>query len=436
MFAASAVSRVQAALEKAHDAQDTLNAFISIDDERALERASEIDARIKKGEAVGPLAGVPVGLKDLIDQKGRVTTAGSAFYHEIPSASAPCVNSLEQAGAVIIGKTGLHEWAFGFSSENPHWGVIRNPWDQTTSPGGSSGGSAVAVSSGITPISIGTDTGGSVRVPAALCGTFGLKVTHGRISLDGVFPLVGSLDTVGPLADSIKNLDLAYRAMSSDPTPEPDPTPMRLGVPQPWHENSPIGDDIAGEFESAVTALRDMGHEVHSIDMPDAEPSVQLWNSIAAEVRMVHSEFRQEHQRYGPDVARRLEDADLVTEEDGDKAKGWQEMIRTRFSDALNTVDFLITPTVPVRRKVIGEDGIGDRHYRAVLSYFSALVNHSLHPAIALPLLNSGTPPASLQVIGSPSSESALIAFGRSLEAQELVGFEPCPIDPRTPGGG
>jgi len=261
-------------------------------------------------------------------------------------------------------------------------------------------------------------------------------VTHGRISLDGVFPLVGSIDTVGPLADSIENLDLAYRAMSSDPTPEPDPTPVRLGVPQPWNENSPMGDGIAGEFERAVTALRDIGHEVHSIDMPDVEPSIQLWNSIAEEVRMVHSEFRQERQRYGPDVARRLEDADQVTEEDGDKAKVWQEMIRTRFSDALKTVDFLITPTVPVRRKVIGEDGIGDRHYRAVLSYFSALVNHSLHPAIALPLLNSGAPPASLQVIGSPSSESALIAFGRALETQELVGFEPSPIDPGMPGGG
>ena len=152
MLGASAVSRVQAALDAANGTQNTLNAFISIDDERALERASEIDARISKGEHVGPLAGVPVGLKDLIDQRGRVTTAGSAFYRQEPGSNAPCVDALEQAGAVIIGRTGLHEWAFGFSSENPHWGVIRNPWDQTTSPGGSSGGSAVAVAAGITPM--------------------------------------------------------------------------------------------------------------------------------------------------------------------------------------------------------------------------------------------------------------------------------------------
>ena len=436
MLGASAVSRVQAALDAANGTQNTLNAFISIDDERALERASEIDARINKGEHVGPLAGVPVGLKDLIDQRGRVTTAGSAFYRQETGTNAPCVDALEQAGAVIIGRTGLHEWAFGFSSENPHWGVIRNPWDQTTSPGGSSGGSAVAVAAGITPISIGTDTGGSVRVPAALCGVYGLKVTHGRIPLAGVFPLVGSIDTVGPLADSIENINIAYRTMSSDSAPEPGPAPMRLGIPQPWHENSPTDDDIAGEFANTVAALRDMGHEVHPIEMPDVEPSIQLWNSIAEEVRMVHGEFRRESQPYGKDVAKRLDDAELVTEEEGVKAKVWQKMIRTRFSDALSTVDFLITPTVPVRRKVIGEESIGDRHYRAVLSYFSALVNHSLHPAIALPLLSSGAPSTSLQVIGSRDSEAALVAFGRTLEAQKLVGFEPSPVDSPKPGGG
>jgi aspartyl-tRNA(Asn)/glutamyl-tRNA(Gln) amidotransferase subunit A len=211
---------------------------------------------------------------------------------------------------------------------------------------------------------------------------------------------------------------------------------MRLGIPQPWHEDSPTDDDIAAEFANAVAALRDIGHEVHSIEMPDVEPSIQLWNSIAEEVRMTHGEFRRESRPYGKDVAQRLDDADLVTEEEVVGAKAWQEMIRTRFSDALATVDFLITPTVPVRRKIIGEERIGDRHYRAVLSYFSALVNHSLLPAIALPLLSTGAPPTSLQVIGCRDSEAALIAFGRTLEAERLVGFEPSPIDSGKPGGG
>jgi aspartyl-tRNA(Asn)/glutamyl-tRNA(Gln) amidotransferase subunit A len=437
----SAVTRVQAALDAAHASQETLNAFTSIDDEGALERADEFDTRISRGEYVGPLGGVPVALKDLIDQKGRVTTAGSHFYRETPDVDAACVERLETAGAVIIGRAGLHEWAFGFSSENPHWGTVRNPWDPSTSPGGSSGGSAVAVAAGITPIAIGTDTGGSVRVPAALCGTYGLKVTHGRIPLDGVFPLVSSIDTVGPLADSMENLDLAYRAMSSDTTPPPEAKPLRLGIPQPWYENSPTDEDIAGEFTMAVESLRSLGHEVHPIDMPDVEPSIQLWNAIAGEVREVHAGFRHRNEIYGEDVALRLSDADLVTEIEGAEAGAWQRQMRVRFSDALTTVDFLITPTVPVRRKVIGEDSIGDRHYRAVLSYFSALVNHALNPALALPVagtarLRKGRPPVSIQVIGERGSDAALIAFGQSLESEGIVGFELAPIGPPKPQGG
>ena len=428
----SATERVRAALAAAHGAQATVNAFTSIDDERALDRAAAID----RGELTGPLAGVPIGLKDLIEHEGRVTTCGSAFYRHTATKTAPCVQDLEDAGAVIIGRTGLHEWAFGFSSENPHWGPVRNPWDLNTSPGGSSGGSAAAVAAGIVPIAIGTDTGGSVRVPSALCGTFGLKVTHGRISLDGVFPLVAEIDTVGPLADSIDGIETSYRAMSGDSTPVPDLGSRRFGVPQPWYEESPTDDEIAAAFVTTVEALRSLGHEVHAIEMPDVAPSMHLWNAIAEPAREVHRKFRESGEPYGEDIAQRLDDADKVKPEEADRAREWQQMIRTRFADALGTVDFLITPTVPVRRKVIGETGIGDRHYRAVLSYFSALVNHSLHPAIALPLANSGSPPASLQVIGSKGSETALIGLGQHLVDVEMVRFAQAPANSPIPGTG
>ena len=415
----SATERVQAALDAAHASQDAINAFTSIDDERALIRAGEIDAM----EHDGPLAGVPIGLKDLIDHKGRVTTCGSAFYRHEATETSPCVNGLEDAGAIIVGRTGLHEWAFGFSSENPHWGPVRNPWDLNTSPGGSSGGSAAAVAAGIVPIAIGTDTGGSVRVPAALCGTFGLKVTHGRIPLDGVFPLVSTIDTVGPLADSLDGIELSYRAMSGDNTRPPAAETLRFGVPQPWYEDSPTEDEIAATFVDTVQALRELGHEAHAIEMPDVAPSFHIWNAIAEEAREVHRPFRERGEPYGADLIQRLDDADAVTSEEIAEARIWQQMIRTRFSDALHTVDFLITPTVPVRRKVIGETGIGDRHYRAVLSYFSAVVNHSLLPAIALPLAGSGSPPASLQVIGNRGTEVDLISLGRRLESAGLVEF-------------
>ena len=424
MHGVSAVSRVRQALEMAHASQPEINAFTLIDDERALERAAGIDATIQRGEYAGPLAGVPVALKDLINQEGHTTTCGSAFYREEASTSATCVQRLEDAGAVIIGRTGLHEFAFGFSSENPHFGPVRNPWDTATSPGGSSGGSAASIAVGITPIAIGTDTGGSVRVPAALCGTFGLKVTHGRIPLDGVFPLVSSVDTVGPLADSIDNIDISYRVMSEDDTPEPEPTGLRFGIPQPWVEDAPFSGDVAIEFEKAAIAIRDLGHEVTDIPMPEVTVPGEIWNAIAAEVTDVHREFRLAGKPYGDDVAQRLDDAEVVTPEQTAVAHQWQLMLRDRFDQALQQVDFLLTPATPAMRKEIGNDMIGGHHYRKVISYFSALVNQSLHPAIAAPLLGSGSPPFSIQVIGGMNREVDLIAVGRSLEGAGLVGFK------------
>ena len=423
----TATVRVKAALEMAEARQKTLNAFTHIDDEAAMDRAGRIDATAGDGVPAGALSGVPIGLKDLIDQEGRVTTAGSAFYRHVADRSSPVVTRLEASGAVIIGRTGLHEFAFGFSSENPHFGPVRNPWDPDTSPGGSSGGSAASVAAGITPVAIGTDTGGSVRVPAALCGCFGLKVTHGRIPLDDVFPLAISVDTVGPLADSIETLDSSYRAMSGDEADEPRPDRLRLGVPEPWVGSAPMDDEVGHAFEATVRTLEALGHQVTAIEMPGVIPAPELIDAIAGEVAEVHRRFREDGLPYGADVAKRVDDC-LDTDADRIEAgRAWQMKIRSRFADAFEGLDLIITPTTPVMRKVIGEDMIGDRHYRSVLSWFTALVNHALHPAIALPLAGTGAPPVSLQAIGPLGSETALIDFGRTLEESGLVGFIPAP---------
>jgi Asp-tRNA(Asn)/Glu-tRNA(Gln) amidotransferase A subunit family amidase len=429
----TATAKVAKALELAHATQETVNAFISLDDERALARAASIDARMAEGEEVGPLAGAPVGLKDLIDHEGRVTTCGSAFYAVTATRTAECVRRLENAGAVIVGRTNLHEWAFGFNSENEHWGPVRNPWDLNTSAGGSSGGSGAAVAAGITPISIGTDTGGSIRVPAALCGTFGLKVTYGKVPLDGVFPLVPSIDTVGPLANSMENLDRSYRVLSGDNTPLPEPGELRLGVPEPWYGDAPLHDDIRHAFETIVGNMRDLGHEVHPIQMPDVKPTSQLIDAIGLEVTASHREFRQRGEHYSEAVRTRIEVAESVTPEAAEAARSWQQMLRDRFSDAFSTVDLLLTPACPWPQKVIGEEMIGEKSHRTVISYFSALVNHALLPAIAMPLPGTRRPPASLQAIGNHHSEPLLIAFGRSLESDGLVGFEAPGRNPPRP---
>lgn len=428
MSGSSAVSRVQQALDSAHATQGSLNAFTYLDDERALLRAAAIDELIADGGSPGPLAGVPVGLKDLIDHEGRTTTAGSGFYRKQATESSVAVRALEESGAVIIGRTGLHEFAFGFSSENPHFGPVRNPWDTDTSPGGSSGGSGAAVGAGITPISIGTDTGGSIRVPAALCGCYGLKVTHGRISLDGVFPLALSVDTVGPLADSIENLSIAYRVMSDDLSREAEPSAVRLGIPQPWFDQAPMEARVASVFAATVEVLRELGHTVVPVEMPGVLPAPELMFAISSEINAVHAAFRERGLVYGEDVAARLDDCASVTTDQEEAGREWQREVREQFATALSDVDMLLTPTTPVTRKVIGEDSIGDRHYRAVLSWFSAVVNHALHPAISLPVIGSGDPPVSLQLIGSLGSETRLLGFGRSLENQGVVGFTPAPL--------
>jgi aspartyl-tRNA(Asn)/glutamyl-tRNA(Gln) amidotransferase subunit A len=419
----SIVDRVERALAAGQATQPTLNVFTEIDAEAAMARASEIDASLQRGEPAGALAGLPVGLKDLIDHQWHTTTAGSAFYRHEADRSSPVVTRLEAAGAVVVGRTGLHEFAFGFSSENPHFGPVRNPWDPGTSPGGSSGGSAAAVAAGITPVAIGTDTGGSVRVPAALCGCFGLKVTHGRIPLDGVFPLATSIDTVGPLADSIDALDLSYRILSFDASEEPAPKGLRLGVPEPWLGEAPIDEQVGAVFEGTVRTLEDLGHEVRVIDMRGVLPAPELIDAIAGEVGEVHRRFREQGLLYGEDVGKRVDDCLATSPERVEAGMNWQLMIRRRFAEAFEAVDLIITPTTPVMRKVIGEDIIGGRHHRAVLSWFTALVNHSLHPAVALPLAGTGAPPVSLQAIGPLGSETGLLSFGRSLENAGLAGF-------------
>ena len=212
-----------------------------------MARAEELDRRIAAGEDVGPLAGIPIGLKDLIDQAGIPNTNGAAFEPAVPDTSATVVDRLEAAGAVIIGRTGLHEFAFGFTSENEHFGPVRNPWDTDLSPGGSSGGSAAAVAAGIVPAAIGTDTGGSVRVPAALCGVVGLKVTHGRVPLTGVTPLAPSLDTVGPITRTVADAAAVYAAIAGDDPHDPWAAPVpvdRAGEPRDPSTIS-IGDSEA-----------------------------------------------------------------------------------------------------------------------------------------------------------------------------------------------
>jgi len=432
-------------LERSRRFQPQLNAYTEID-EKAQERADAIDDDLGSGNDPGPLAGVPIAIKDLIDQAGAITTCGSGFYRQVAEHSATVIRRLEAAGAIIIGRTGLHEFAFGFSSENDWFGPVRNPWDTATSPGGSSGGSAVAVAAGLAAGAIGTDTGGSVRVPAALCGVTGLKVTHGRVPLTGVFPLASSLDTVGPLGRTVDDVAALYRVMAGHDPVDPwsahqpentasTPTSLKglvVGVPQPWIETAPITGDVKNAFSACLDRLDELGAIVHEVRHPLLHPSQELSDLISAEVASVHRHWLADPSRqYGPEVADRLQRTLEVSLDDYLAAQVWRAGLRNATAGLFDEVDVLLTPTVGATRKTIGETAIvveGEpTSYRLVLSWFSSLVNHMGVPALAMPLRTAGDPPPSLQMIGPWWSEHRLLSLGRSLEEAAVVAFRPPP---------
>ncbi len=439
-------SSIEEALEAAAAKQPNINAFTEIDADGALARADQLDRQHAEGRELGPLAGVPIVLKDLIDHAGHVTTCGSSFYRHQATSSAEAVERLEAAGGVIIGRSGLHEFAFGFSSENPWFGPVRNPWNADESTGGSSGGSAAAVSAGIVPLAIGTDTGGSVRVPAALCGTWGLKVTHGRIPLSGVFPLAGSLDTVGPLGSSVSDLTLAYRAMAGyapgDPWSVPDsetrPRPItrvnapRLGIPQPWVEKGPTSREVRASFQQGVDALTELGASVFPVEVPELEP-FGMGNELAqSEIAEVHRRFWEDESKvYGADVHERLAEAFEVTLDQAIAARRWRAGIRNAARRIFEHVDFLITPSVGAMHKSIGVDNLdldgASTFYRPVFSWYSALVNQLGLPALSAPLAAEGSPSPSIQLIGPAWSEERLLELGDRLERTGMARFRPAP---------
>ncbi|MEX0668059.1 MAG: amidase, partial [Acidimicrobiia bacterium] len=367
---------VRDAVEHLQAAQDQLNACTLI--------VEDAVAKVPSGR----LANMSVAVKDIIDQKGLPTTCGSGIYRQVPSVSAPVIDRLEAEGAVMVARTGLHEFAYGFSSENHWFGPVRNPWDTATSPGGSSGGSAVAVAAGLVDGAVGTDTGGSIRVPAAMTGIFGLKVTSGRIPIGGVFPLAPSLDTVGPLARETRTLGLLYGAMAATETSTSLGTidGLRIVVPRIWVDGGPLEPLVKSAFDATLGDLRSLGAKVVELDLGDLMPWGKIQELAGAEAAHVHRPFRTAGQPYGPEVDARLTAAEAVTAAEYLEAHAWRAGLVETMAEAFRTTDVLATPAVAQRRKLIGEERIGDQHYRPVLSWFSALVNHSGNPAIALPL--------------------------------------------------
>ncbi len=432
---------VEAALAAAYATADDLNAFTLIDGDGAMARAEGIDLLVAAGRDPGPLAGVPVGLKDLIDQAGLPNTRGSGFAPQVPENSATVVRRLGASGAVIIGRTGLHEFAFGFTSENHFFGPVRNPWDLATSPGGSSGGSGASVAARITPIAIGTDTGGSVRVPAALCGVYGLKVTHGRVPLTGVYPLAPSLDTVGPIATTVADTTAAYLVMAgydapdgwsvaiepSQPNLRSSDTTLTIGVVDQWCNAGPTSAKVRAGIDRFVEGAQDAGFRIREIDDPALAPPERLGLAAGPEILAIHRDrFGANPEGYGPQTRERLAATSDATSEDLLRAIEWGALARNRLGAlASDGVDIFVGPTVGGLRKVIGEPDMsidGTTHFhRELLATFTAPINRMGVPSLAAPVAGFDGPPPSVQLVAPMWREDVILEVAAMLERRGVL---------------
>jgi aspartyl-tRNA(Asn)/glutamyl-tRNA(Gln) amidotransferase subunit A len=437
----SPVELLDAVLGRIEALNPRLNAFITICEEEARWEARRAEKEIQHGRWRGPLHGIPIALKDNIATRGIRTTAGSKFLSEnIPAEDATVVGCLRRAGAVLVGKTNLHEFAYGVTTENPHYGATRNPWDTARIPGGSSGGSAVALAAGMCFGSVGTDTGGSIRIPASLCGVVGLKPTFGRISVYGTVPLSPSLDHVGPLARTVADTAILLRAIAGRdsrdaatlqlaPLRLPEsltklPRRLRLGLPRDYFFDR-VHEEVRRAVLQAAKYFEQRDAEIVEVEIPSLAASVEPSNHMAlAEAGHVHGSrgwFPAHAAEYGEDVRKRLEMAVDVRALDYLRAFDMQGQVCAEFDCAFALVDAILAPATPIPAPPLGEKVISfggeDEPVRAALLRLCRPANLAGLPAISVPcgFTREGLP-VGLQILGPRGDEELVLRLALAYE--------------------
>jgi aspartyl-tRNA(Asn)/glutamyl-tRNA(Gln) amidotransferase subunit A len=422
--ATTAEQATLACLEQIAGRNPSLNAFITVLDESALARAREADRELSAGGDRGPLHGVPISLKDLIDLAGAPTTAASRVRagHVAP-ADALVTARLRRAGAVLVGKTNLHEFALGTTSEDSAFGPVRHPLDPNRSPGGSSGGSAVAVATGMSLASIGTDTGGSIRIPSAMCGLVGLKPAFGELPTDGVVPLSTTLDHVGPMTRSVADARIVHHVMRGErPVPGAPVRARRLGVPRE-HFLSRLDTQVAAAFEASCERLRQAGIEMVDVTIPHAGDLPAIYTHIVlAEAAAYHAPaLERRADDYTPEVRSRLEVGRYILAEDYVRALKGRYLLQAEVDAAVRGCDALVLPSVAVPATRIGAEtvrvGTSDEPVRNITLRLTQLFNVTGHPAITLPCGTTAEGlPIGIQLAGHAGATIALLDLAESLE--------------------
>jgi aspartyl-tRNA(Asn)/glutamyl-tRNA(Gln) amidotransferase subunit A len=404
-----------------------LNAFILVMAEEARVQAREADRELAAGHDRGPLHGVPISIKDLFDVRGTPTTAASRVRDgHMSDRDAPVIAHLRRAGAVFVGKTNLHEFAFGTTNEDSAFGPARNPHDPSRSPGGSSGGSAVSVAAGMALATIGSDTGGSIRIPAAACGLVGLKPSLGEVSTDGVVPLSRTFDHVGPLTRSVTDAWLVHRTLLGGTFGRalvPLPTGgLLLGVPRRYFCEV-LDDEVRARFDETLTALQGEGARIDEVDIGHATDAAAVYLHIClADAAAYHAATLDAmSDRYTANVRLRLEMGRYVLGEDYARALRGREVLRREVDAALVGHDALILPALPIPAPSIGVPSIRvggtEEPVRNLMLRLTSPFNVTGHPAIALPIgsTSSGLP-CSAQLVGPRNETDRLLRIALAVE--------------------
>jgi aspartyl-tRNA(Asn)/glutamyl-tRNA(Gln) amidotransferase subunit A len=417
----------QACLDRIEKLQPRLNAFITVTGKAALAAAGRVEKELASDRRFAPLAGIPLAVKDMFETAGILTTAGTTFWADyIPASTARVVRRLERRGMGLIGKTNLHEIALGITNINPHFGAARNPWDPQCISGGSSGGSAVAVAAGMAPAGLGTDTGGSIRIPAALCGITGFKPTFGALSRSGLFPLSWSLDHVGPLAHTAAGARLLFRAMAGyDPDDPYSQRPRKGRRPADGMAGArvalAVGDYIAEKSEplvlrrayEAAEVLASLGAQLERVELPELERMARFNGQLAAaEAAAFHRDrLAANPHGFGPDVLERLQGGAALSSTELALARRGQVVLRRRMEQFFERFDLLLLPTVAV--PALAVEGTDSAAQRNLLLRFTAPFNLTGLPALSVPcgFTDAGLP-VGLQMVGGPWMDEWVLEAG------------------------
>lgn len=429
----SSVDLTRACLEAIAAKDHDLRAFITVMATQATADAERADVEIARGHYRGPLHGIPVSVKDLVDVADTPTTSGSNVPPRQPSHDAPVVANLRRAGAVIVGKTNLHEFAFGTTSDETAFGPVRNPHDPSRSAGGSSAGAAVALVERMCYGSVGTDTGGSIRIPAAACGVTGLKPTHGEIPADDVVPLSMTLDHVGPLALNVGDAAVLFHAMldgaaRADRVPPDAEGPLWLGVPVPYFLDK-LDDDTRTLFSRARATLQGCGHSLADVAIPHVDRTADVYlHIVLPESAWYHAPLLERYaDRYSPGVRLRLEMGRYVLGEDYLRAMHARGVLRRAVAKALEGLDALILPALAIGAPILGANSVSINDVaepiRAMMLRLTQLFNITGHPAIALPCgAGADGLPRAIQLVGHRGGTDRLLAIAATVERQIIGG--------------